>query len=144
MREKKHWKRKGWVGKCEKRREGNSVVLQETWSPAWQMSPYHSFLHHFLLGAAQVTRNQKGTNSSTILKRHFYQKKLFPEMSSFKTIPLGLPWWRSGWESACQCRGHGFEPWSGRIPHAAERLGPWATTTEPAHLEPVLRNERPR
>ena len=26
----------------------------------------------------------------------------------------GLPWWRSGWESACQCRGHGFEPWSGR------------------------------
>ena len=25
----------------------------------------------------------------------------------------GLPWWRSGWESACQCRGHGFKPWSG-------------------------------
>ena len=43
----------------------------------------------------------------------------------------------SGWESACQCRGHGFEPWSGRIPHAAEQLGPWATTTEPVHLEPV-------
>ena len=36
----------------------------------------------------------------------------------------GLPWWRSGWESACQCRGRGFEPWSGRIPHAAEQLGP--------------------
>ena len=54
----------------------------------------------------------------------------------------GLPWWRSGWESACQCRGHGFEPWSGRIPHAAEQLGPWATTTEPAHLEPVLCNKR--
>ena len=41
-----------------------------------------------------------------------------------KNHPTGLPWWRSGWESACQCRGHGFEPWSGRIPHAAERLGP--------------------
>ena len=41
-------------------------------------------------------------------------------------------------------RGHGFEPWSGRIPHAAEQLGPWATTTEPARLEPVLRNERPQ
>ena len=50
----------------------------------------------------------------------------------------GLPWWRSGWESACQCRGHGFEPWSGKIPHATEQLGPWATTTEPARLEPVL------
>ena len=56
----------------------------------------------------------------------------------------GLPWWRSGWESACQCRGHGFEHWSGGIPHAAEQLGPWATTTEPEHLEPVLRNERGR
>ena len=54
----------------------------------------------------------------------------------------GLPWWRSGWESACQCRGHGFEPWSGKITHAAEQLGPWATTTEPARLEPVLHNKR--
>ena len=57
---------------------------------------------------------------------------------------LGLPWWRSGWESACQCGGHGFEPWSGRIPRAAEWLGPWATITEPARLEPVLRNKRGR
>ena len=52
---------------------------------------------------------------------------------------LGLPWWRSGWESACQCRGHGFEPWSGKIPHTVEQLGPWATIAEPAHLEPVDR-----
>ena len=56
----------------------------------------------------------------------------------------GLPWWHSGWESACQCGGHGFEPWSGRIPHAVERLGPWATIAEPAHLEPVLPNKRGR
>ena len=56
----------------------------------------------------------------------------------------GLPWWRGGWESACQCRGHGFEPWSGKIPHATEQLGPCATTTEPARLEPVLRNKRGR
>ena len=32
---------------------------------------------------------------------------------------------------ACQCRRHGFEPWSGKIPHAAEPLSPCATTTEP-------------
>ena len=63
---------------------------------------------------------------------------------NIKKITLGLPWWRSGWESACQCRGHGFEPWSGKIPHAMEQLGPWATTTEPARLEPVLRNKRGR
>ena len=41
-------------------------------------------------------------------------------------------------------QGHGFEPWSGRIPHAAEQLSPCTTTTEPAHLEPVLRNKRGR
>ena len=56
----------------------------------------------------------------------------------------GLPWWRSGWESACQCRGHRFEPWSVKIPHAAEQLGPWAAITEPAGLEPVLCNKRGR
>ena len=59
-------------------------------------------------------------------------------------VITGLPWWRSGWESACQCRGHGFGPWSGGIPHAAERLGPWATVAEPARLEPVLRGRRGR
>ena len=63
---------------------------------------------------------------------------------SSKIISCGLPWWRSGWESACQCRGHGFDPWSGKIPHAAEQLGPWATITEPARLELVLRNKRGR
>ena len=56
----------------------------------------------------------------------------------------GLPWWRSGWESACWCRGHGFEPWAGKVPRAAERLGPWATTAETARLEPVFRNRRGR
>ena len=59
----------------------------------------------------------------------------------YQRLLRGLPWWRSGWESACQCRGHGFEPWSGKIPHAAEQLGPWATIAEPALLEPVLRNK---
>ena len=52
---------------------------------------------------------------------------IFPGVSSWLTAKyevLGLPWWRSGWESACQCRGHGFEPWSGKIPHAVEQLSP--------------------
>ena len=59
----------------------------------------------------------------------------------YKTY-VGLPWWRSGWESACRCRGHGFVPRSGKIPHAAERLGPWATAAESARPQPVLRNGR--
>ena len=38
----------------------------------------------------------------------------------------------------------GSSPGLGRPPHAAEQLGPWATVTEPARLEPVLRNKRGR
>ena len=35
-----------------------------------------------------------------------------------------LPWWLSGKESACQCRGHRFNCWSGKIPHGAGQLSP--------------------
>ena len=75
---------------------------------------------------------------------HYFKKNKHIQSASNQKIILGLPWWRSGWESACQCRGHGFEPWSGKIPHAAEQLGLWATTTEPGRLEPVLPNKRGR
>ena len=50
--------------------------------------------------------------------------------SSYKQSP-GLPRWLSGKESACRCRRHGFDPWSRKVPHAAEQLSPWATSTEP-------------
>ena len=48
---------------------------------------------------------------------------------------MGLPWWSSGLESTCQCRGHGFNPWSRKIPHATEQLSPHA-------LGPVSWNQR--
>ena len=35
-------------------------------------------------------------------------------------------------KSACQCRRHGFDPWSGKIPHAIRHLSPCTTTAEPA------------
>ena len=79
------------------------------------------------------------TKTNTLKPKGFYSKYF---SLTIKMCVLGLPWWRSGWESACQCRGHGVEPWSGKIPHAAEQLSPWATTTEPARLEPVLCNKR--
>ena len=41
----------------------------------------------------------------------------------------------------CQCRGHRFNPWYGKILHAVGQLNPCATTTEPVSLEPVPRNE---
>ena len=42
----------------------------------------------------------------------------------------GLPWRLRGKELACQCRGHGFDSWSRKIPHVGEQLSPWATTPE--------------
>ena len=73
----------------------------------------------------------------------------------------GFPWWLSGKESACGCRRHRFDPWSGKIPHAEKQpslctntesalKSPGATSTEPTSsnywnrsaLEPVLRTRR--
>ena len=90
---------------------------------------------------------QKLYSVSTFLKRmvlqHRYALAKPTEDTCLTRMGIQrLPWWRSGWEPACQCRGHGFEPWSGNIPHATEQLGPWATTAELACLEPVLRNKR--
>ena len=46
----------------------------------------------------------------------------------------GLRWWYSGWGSSRQCGGRGWDPWSGKIPHAWERLSPRGTTAEPSKL----------
>ena len=47
-----------------------------------------------------------------------------------KMVKMGLPWKYSDKESACQCRGHGFDPWSRKSPHVAGQLGPTTTATE--------------
>ena len=44
---------------------------------------------------------------------------------------VGLPWWSSGQEFACQCKRHKSYPWSRKIPHATRQLSPCATTAEP-------------
>ena len=57
---------------------------------------------------------------------------------TLKSLSFGLFWWPSGLEFACQCRGHGFGHWSGKIPHTLEQLNLCSTITEPACLEPML------
>ena len=56
----------------------------------------------------------------------------------------GLPWWLNGKEPACQCRRQGFNPWSGKIAHAAEQLSPCTTTTEPVSRAQELQLLSPR
>jgi len=65
--------------------------------------------------------------------QYLYQ---FTSMKETKEIPFNrLPWWLSG-ESACQCRRHGFNPWSGKIPRGEEQLSPCAAVEPVCALEP--------
>ena len=51
-------------------------------------------------------------------------------------VNLGCSCGLSGEESVWQWRGHGFYPWSRRIPHTAEQLSLCTTTTEPVLQSP--------
>ena len=44
---------------------------------------------------------------------------------------LGHSWCYCGQESACHCRRHKFDPWSGKISHVTEPWSSSALTTEP-------------
>ena len=79
-----------------------------------------------------------------------YYNKFNKDFKKWST--LGFPWWLSGEESACQCRGHGFDLWSRKIPHPTEQLSLCTTTAElviyslgattTEALEPVFHNKR--
>ena len=49
-----------------------------------------------------------------------------------------LPWWSSGKETTCQCRGHGFYTWSGKIPHDKKQLSLCSTTREATTMRSPL------
>ena len=55
-----------------------------------------------------------------------------PRFCSVENI-IGPPWWPSGQASACQCRGHGFDPWSRKMLHAEGQLSLCITTREARH-----------
>ena len=70
------------------------------------------------------------------VKNHFsifFQSSEYQFMQNTKWTKSGQPWCLSGKESACPCRRHwpGFDPWSGKIPQAAEQLSQCTTTIEP-------------
>ena len=49
---------------------------------------------------------------------------------------MGLSWWLSDKEPACQSRRRGFKPWFRKMPHATEQVSPFTTTTEPVLQSP--------
>ena len=48
-----------------------------------------------------------------------------------------------GLKSACQFRRLRFDPWTRKIPHAVEQLGPGAATTEPTHARRLRKPVHP-
>ena len=105
---------------------GWEVLIHPPYSPDIAPSDFHLFW------SLQNSLNGKNLISLENCKRHLEQ--FFAQKD--KKFWEGLPWWCSGWESACLCGGHGFGPWSGEIPRAVERLGPCAAATEPALWSP--------
>ena len=88
-----------------------------------------------IIKPTEILQNKK----SQISIHHKHEYKILD-----KILATRLPWWLSSKDSACQCRGHGFNPRSGKKPHAMEQLSPFITTTEPVQspqataTEPML------
>ena len=100
------------------------IPWRRKWQPIPALLPGKSHGRRTLVGYSQWGRKE----SDTTERPHFH--------FSFSKCLLGLPWWLSGKESACQCRRCMFNPGSRKIPHATEQLSPRATTTEPVLQSP--------
>ena len=118
--------------------------LKDNWRHTWPqdcISGASSFWSHLLCPPQPILcRLEVTTYGSAIPLQSIHLKEtklLIP-----KGI-CGLPWWSSGSESACQCGGHGFDPWSGKISHAMEPPSPYSTITEPSLHKRNHRNEKP-
>ena len=71
----------------------------------------------FLSSSLQLGTFPQGPITSCGWSRHSLKDVITAEVTEMtvgsKIIFGGLPWWPSGKESALQCRGCGFDPWSG-------------------------------
>ena len=126
-----------------------------------KQTKWDSFQTESICASKDTVRKVKGqlTEWEKILERHISERDLYPQYiknsdnstmkkqtTQFKNGQKGFPSWLRGKESACQCRRHGFDPWSGKIPCAMGQLSLCATTKLVHHnywacsLEPRSRN----
>ena len=104
------------------------------------LMPTHHHIHHLKSMRSFFTWEFKTWTKSvdqlaieTFLYKSFFLVRevlLWDQFRQEKKF-LGLPWWLSGKEFVCQCRRHGFSPWSMKIPRATEQLNPCARIMEP-------------
>ena len=74
--------------------------------PIWNST---EFVYNFPFSSALPKTENIQLNTVFILHSFFSSPSLYLLVFIRNTIE-GLPWWRSGYESTCQCRGHGFDP----------------------------------
>ena len=115
---------------------GPKLDKQEPFAKKQLKKPHFPLGYGNFLGQLFPVEDRTGCPRTTAGARNFEERSErwtedVPGGPAVKNPPVGLSRWFSGWESTCQCRGYGFDPWSGKIPHAVEQLSPWATTTEP-------------
>ena len=90
----------------------------------------------------QVGQKQAPGRLSELLLAWSQQWVSIPSGFHDQSVAMGFPRCSSSKESTCQRRGQGLNPWSGKIPRAAEQLSPWATTPEPPSVQLMPRNKR--
>ena len=88
-----------------------------------ESTPHKQALSAFYLDEDPAAILWKLTSTVQYAKPEALMLSFPEEYVLFKNTRLGLPWWYNGRESTCQCREHGFEPRSGKIPY----------TTKPMH-----------
>ena len=95
----------------------DSWVRKILWRRTWQPTPGS------LPGKFHGRRNLAGYSPWACRESDVTEAVVFKE----------LPWWLSGKESTCQCRGHWFNPWSRKILRAVQQQHPCTPAAEPAH-----------
>ena len=101
-----------------RRPEFNPWVGKIPWRRAWQLTPV------FLPGESPWTGEPGGLQSMGVTKS---RTRLRDEEH---THP-GLLWWLSG-RVCLPKQNRGFDPGSGKLPHAMKQVNLWAITIEPA------------
>ena len=117
------------------------LEIQPSWAVPKKTTKEEVGSFHFIFVLRMTTHTHTHTQQCTenVTKAssvHLICNKLGSDCFHFKITWLaGLPWWFSGEESACQWGRHGFDPQSGKIPHAGA-IKPschnhWACVLEP-------------
>ena len=94
-------------------------------------------LPHLYMTSGKTIAHHNGGFVKTITRMHLLSSKYLTSPSQ------NYPGQDFSAGSVCQSRGHRFNPWSGRVPLAAEQLSPRTTTTEPTPRVRAPQQEKP-